>query len=244
MNTAADFHSRSDLKVTEKIRLKIRQDVQTTLIGVTTSSSDVADEELFFFAQVDGEDETEQQTLESKEQSRKKETEWVAHEEPFSMKPSIKEFTKIAGNTKAYSIHGIEANARIRIEQDVDLVLKNIKLKILGQPYDEVLLAADKRFKHYKAKEDRIILNDGLLFRMYNGETDNMNSYQILIPKQLVDKVLRSLHAEFGKHPGITKTISASRQKYYYPNMAKLIRQWVMSSEQCVREPQADDKLT
>ena len=45
VNTAADFLSRLELKVTEKIRLKIREDVQTTPIEVTTSSSDIADEE-------------------------------------------------------------------------------------------------------------------------------------------------------------------------------------------------------
>ena len=49
VNTAADFLSRLELKVTEKIRLKIREDIQTTPIEVTTSSSDVADEEHFFF---------------------------------------------------------------------------------------------------------------------------------------------------------------------------------------------------
>ena len=68
--------SQLDLKVTEKNRLKIREDVQTTPIEVTTSSSDVADEEHFFFARADGEDATEEQTLENKEQSRKKATEW------------------------------------------------------------------------------------------------------------------------------------------------------------------------
>ena len=107
-----------------RIRLKIREDVQTTTIEVTTSSSDVADEEQFFFIQTNGEAETEEQTLERKEQSRKKATEWVAHEEPSSMKPSIKEVTKIDGNVTSYSIHGIKANARIRVEQDVDLALK------------------------------------------------------------------------------------------------------------------------
>ena len=35
--------------VTKKIRLNIREDIQTTPIVVTTSSSDVADEEQFFF---------------------------------------------------------------------------------------------------------------------------------------------------------------------------------------------------
>ena len=224
------------MKVTEKIRLKIREDVKTTPIEVTTSSSDVAGEEHFFSAQADGEDETEEQTIERKEQSRKKETEWLAHEERSSMKPSIKDFTKIDGNGTSYSIHGIKANARKRLEQGVDLALKNLKLKILDQPYEGVLLTTDERFKHYKANEDRIILKEGLLFQTYYGKTGNIKYYQIFTPKQLVDEVLQNLHGEFGKHPGITKTIIGYRQKYYYPNMAKLIRQWVMSCELCIRE--------
>ena len=66
VNNAADFLSRLELKVTEKIRLKIWEDIQTTPIEVTTSSSDVADEEQFFFTQADNNDESEQQILERK----------------------------------------------------------------------------------------------------------------------------------------------------------------------------------
>ena len=69
-NTTADFFSRLELKVPEKIRLKIREDIQTTPIEVTTSSSDVADEEHFFFAQADKNDTSEERTLERKEHSR------------------------------------------------------------------------------------------------------------------------------------------------------------------------------
>ena len=152
------------------------------------------------------------------------------------MQPSIKEFTKIDGNTTSYSLHEIKANARIRVEQDANLVLKNLKLKILSQPHDDELLTTDRRFKHYKANEDGIILKDGLLLRKYYRETGSVKHYQFLIPKQLVNEVLRSLHGEFGKHPGITKTIKAYREKYYYPKMAQLNRDWVMSCEKCIRE--------
>ena len=145
VNTAADSFSRLELKVTERIRLKVREDVQTTPIEVTTSSSDVADEEQFFFTQTDDQDETEEQTLQRKQQSREKAAEWVVNQEPPSMKPSIKEFTKIDGNTTSYSLHGIKANARIRVEQDAHLVLNNIKLKIFGQPHDDVLLTRDRQ---------------------------------------------------------------------------------------------------
>ena len=244
VNTAADFLSRLELKDTERVRLKIREDVQTTPIEVSTSSSDVADVEQVFFVHTDNQDETEEQILQRQKQSREKAAEEVVNQEPSSMKPSIKEFTKIDGYTTSYSIRGINANARIRVEQDADLVLNNLKLKILGQPYDDVLLTTDSRFKHYNANEDRIILNDGLLLRKYYGDTGSVKYYQILIPKQLVNEVLRSLHGDFGKHPGITKTIIAYREKYYYPKMVQLIREWVMSSEKCIRELRINPQLT
>ena len=148
---------------------------------MSTSSSDVADAEQFFFMQTDSQDETEEQFLQRKEQSQKKAAEWVVNQDQSSMKPSIKEFTKIDGNTTSYSINGTKATAQIRVEQDADLVLKNLKLKILGQPHDDVLLATDRRYKHYKANEERIILKDGLLFRKYYGETGSVKYYQILI---------------------------------------------------------------
>ena len=129
---------------------------------------------------------------------QKRAAEWVINQEPSPMKPSIKQFTKIDGNTTSYSINGIKANARIRVEQDADLVLKNLKLKILGQPHDDVLLATDRRFEHYKANEDCIILKDGILFRKHYGETGSVKYYQIVIPGQLVNEVLRNLHGEFG----------------------------------------------
>ena len=153
------------------------------------------------------------------------------------MKPSIREFTKIDRNATSYSLHGIKANARIRVEQDADIVLKNLKLKILGQPYDDVLLTTDSRFKYYKANEDRII-------RKCYGGTGSVKYNQILIPKQLVNEVLRSCHGELGKHPGITKTIIAYREKSYYRKMDRLIREWVMSCEKCIRELRINPQLT
>ena len=245
VNTADDFLSRLELKVTEKIHLKIREDVQTTPIqDVQTTPQMSQMKNNSFFTQPDSEDETKEQMLQRKEQSQKNAAEWVTNQEVSSLKPSIREFTKIDGNTTSYSINGIKASARIRVEQDTDLVLKNLKLKILGQPHDDVLIATDRRYKHYIANEDRIILKDGLLFRKYYGETGSVKYYQILIPKQLVNEVLRNLHGEFGKHPGITKTIRAYREKYYYPNVAQIIREWVMSCEQCLREARINPQLT
>ena len=61
------------------------------------------------------------------------------------MKTSNKKFPKIDGNTTSYSMNGIEAYARKQLEQDVNLERKNLKLKTLGQLYDEVLMTTDRR---------------------------------------------------------------------------------------------------
>ena len=190
VNTAADFLSRLELKVTEKIRLKIREDIHTMPIEVTISSSDVAEEEQIFFTHADDAKESEEQTFEQKEQLRQNAKQWAANEELPALKTSVKEFTKIDDYTTSYSMNGNKANARIRVEQDVDLVPKNMKLKIIRQPYDEVLIMTDSRYKNYKANEDRLFLKDGLLFRKSFGETGSVKYYQILIPKLLVKEVL------------------------------------------------------
>ena len=111
VNTAAHFLSRLELKVTEKIRLKIREDIQTTPIEVTTSSSDVADEEQLFFTQADNNDEAEEQTLERKEQSKQNAKQSEMNEQTPVLKTSLKESTKIDGNTTSFSLKGIQAKA-------------------------------------------------------------------------------------------------------------------------------------
>ena len=165
VNTSADFLSRLELRATEKIRLKIREDIQTTPIEVTKSSSDVADEKQFFLTESDQNDESEGKTLEQKEPCSQKAKQWAANEEPTSLKTSVKEFPKTDGNTTSYSMKGFEANVRIRVEQDVNLLLKNTKLKFLGQTHGQVLIVTNSRYKNHKANKDRIILKDGSLFR-------------------------------------------------------------------------------
>ena len=57
--------------------------------------------------------ESEEETLERKEQSGQNAKQGAVNEESPILKTSVKEFTKIDGNTTSYSINGIEANARI-----------------------------------------------------------------------------------------------------------------------------------
>ena len=58
----------------------------------------------------------------------------------------------------------IKANARILVQQDVDLALKCLEQQILRQPSDEVLLTSSRQNKHYKANKVRMFLQNGQLF--------------------------------------------------------------------------------
>ena len=208
--TVADFFPDWNSELRKRYVSKSRRTYRRkTPIEVTTSSSDVADEGKFFLAKADNGNKSEGHTLQRKEQSRQNAKEWVADEEPSSSTTSVKEITKVDGNTTPHSMNGCKANAQIRVQQDVELTFKNLKVKILGQLYDEVLLTTDRRYKPFKAKEDRIILKDGLLFQNYYRETGSVKYYYFLIPEQLVDEVLRNLHGEFGRHRGITITANA-----------------------------------
>ena len=142
--TGSDFFSGLELKFVEELRLKIQEEIQTAPIEVTKSSSDIAGEEQRFFTRADSGNQTDEQTLERKEHSVVNANDCVANEKLASLRTSAKKLTKFDKNTTLFSMEGIRANARIQGQQDVDLVLKHLKLK-KSQPYDEVFLTTDRR---------------------------------------------------------------------------------------------------
>ena len=71
MNTAADFLSRLDISPKGKVLLQIREDIQTTPIQVNIQSSDIHEEDQFYFLPED-DSETEEDICERKQRARKK----------------------------------------------------------------------------------------------------------------------------------------------------------------------------
>ena len=80
VNTAADFLCRLELRVTEKVRLKVRIDKQATPIEVTTFSSDVEDEEHFFFTKKPMRMSQNRPLKEREQQAKQVAQEWVENE--------------------------------------------------------------------------------------------------------------------------------------------------------------------
>ena len=240
MNTAADFLSRAEVNPTEKLEMNFRNDVATKAIAVNIQSTGVAEEETLYI--LPDEFPTEQQLWEEKETLRKT-AKMETHNDLENEVSELQNFHKPTAGTIDYREGHFKDNAKIRLEQNNDPVLRNLRYKIEGESYDETAFTQDYRYKHYLQNIMRIEIRQDVLTRKYYNDTGMISHYQVLLPKQLLDEFLHALHGHNANHPGITKMIQEARQKYYYPCIAKYIRIWVTKCQMCIQNKRINNDL-
>ena len=118
-----------------------------------------------------------------------------------------------------------------------------MRAKIESEPYDETQFTQDHRYKHYSQNIMRIEIKQDVQTRRYYKDIGMITHYQILLPKQLLDEFFHALHGHNANHPGITKMIQEARQKYYYPCIAKYIRNWVTKCQMCIQNKRINNDL-
>ena len=159
-----------------------------------------------------------------KKQNIRNQAQTETHNEPENAVSELQQFHKPTSGLISCSSGYFKDNARIRLEQNNDIVLRNLRAKLEGNPFDENELASDYRYQHYLQNITRIEIKQEVLTRKYYTDTGTISHYQILLPIQLLDEFLQTLHGHNSNHPGITKMIQEARQRYYYPCMAKYIK--------------------
>ena len=254
MNTAADFLSRLDISHKQKVLLQIREDIQTTPVQVNIQSSDIHEEDQFYFLPED-DSETEEDIWEQKQRACKEIYSPQEHQtDPQANKTGTNSQTeslpKVCNNIQDLEqkqrrqLHNeINSPLTLRPHQDQDPVLRNLKLKILKEPYDTQLLNDDPRATKYLTQEDRIIIKDGLLYRQYFGDTGKVKYLQVLFPQQLVDEFIQHNHGKYGKQPGIAKTIQQCREKYYFPGLAAKIANHISLCRECAQTKRTPNSI-
>ena len=165
------------------------------------------------------------------------------HNDPENDVSELQQFHKPTSGLISCSSGHFKDNARIRLEQNNDIVLRNLRAKIEGEPFDENELASDFRYQHYLQNITRIEIKHEVLTRKYYTDTGMISHYQILLPIQLLEELLQALHGHNSNHPGITKMIQETRQKYYYPCMAKYIKKWVSNCQICIQTKRINNDL-
>ena len=216
-NSAADYLSRMEMDPTEKLVLKIREDVETRPIEVNVQSAGVSEEEQVFFTEEDNE--TEEQIWERKKQSKK----GIMVAETVIQIDAISE--NIVENITNFT-QKLRRTNQILFEQSKDLILLQLKATIQKEEYSEEILQQDIRYKYFLNNIDRKVLK----------ETGQIKFHQILLPNYLVKELLQALHGTAHRHLGISKMLQETRQNYYYPGIANHVKKWVDGCETCAKD--------
>ena len=140
MNTAADFLSRTEVNPTEKPEMTLRNDIHTKALEVNIQSSGIVEEEQIYILPDDDVDENQlwQEKHNVREQAQNE-----THNEPENDVNELQQFHKPTCGLISCSSGHFKDNARIRPEQNNDVVLRNLRAKLEGNPFDENELASD-----------------------------------------------------------------------------------------------------
>ena len=152
-------------------------------------------DQLFY---TDDDEETEEQIWKRKQDARSN---------PTSQLPDIL-LDKLSTHNSHYLqtpiLQKLAKTTTMAIEQQNDIILHLLRLKLQKEEYSETILQQDPRYRHYCSQVDRLSVQDDIITRDYYDETGSIQYRQALLPKHLVTELLQSLHGTTKHYPGIS----------------------------------------
>ena len=164
MNTAADFLSRTEADPTEKLEMTIRNDIHTKAIEVNIQSTGIVEEEQIYILPDDKMDENQ---LWEEKQNVRNQAQTETLNDPENTVSELQQVHKPTSGLIAVSSGYFRDNARIRLEQNNEIVLRILRAKTEGDSFDENELASDYRYHHYLQNITRIEIKQEVLTRKY-----------------------------------------------------------------------------
>ena len=140
MNTAADFLSRTEVYPIDNLEKSIRNDIQTKAIEVNIQSTCIVEEEQIYILP---DDEIEENQLWQEKLNVRNQAQNETHNEPENNVTEVQNFHKPTSGLNTCSEGHFKDYARIRLEQNNDIVLRNLRPKQEGNPFDGNNLASD-----------------------------------------------------------------------------------------------------
>ena len=134
------------------------------------------------------------------------------YNDPENSVTELRRFHKPTSGLNICSKGYFEDYARIRLEQNNDIVLRNLRAKIERKPFDESGVGSDYQYQPYLQNLTLVEIKQKVLKRRYYTNTGTTSHYQLLLPVQLLEEVLQALHRHNSNHPDITQMIQENRQ--------------------------------
>ena len=148
--------------------------------------------------------------------------------------PKQKELDKFVNYLKQRVIHDCKVPLSVKelkAEYHVDPYFKDI-VKYLEKDYCRYVGKAQTVFK--MQCEDYVLV-DGVLFKIRYGKEDKGEPSLVLcIPEKYIPTVLYQYHTPLlAGHPGVIKLYNTIKQRYYFPGMFNLVREFVECCLEC-----------
>ena len=148
--------------------------------------------------------------------------------------PKQKELDKFVNYLKQRVIHDCKVPLSVKelkAEYHIDPYFKDI-VKYLEKDYCRYVGRAQTVFK--MQCEDYVLVN-GVLFKIrYGKENKGEPSLVLCIPEKYVPTVLYQYHTPLlAGHPGVIKLYETIKQRYYFPGMFNLVREFVECCLEC-----------
>lgn len=124
--------------------------------------------------------------------------------------------------------------------QDIDPVISPVKKVVKERHSFHSVRGEDSGVTLLLREANKLLIANDLLYRVTERPVGT-EVRQLVLPKEYVPIVLRSLHDESG-HLGVEKTVELIRDRFYWPKMGAEVAQYVKSCGRCVARKTAPQR--
>ena len=135
--------------------------------------------------------------------------------------------------------------AKLQSKQEADPNLRQIllwKRNQTAQPAQREVQGTSKATKSLWAQWNRLVLENGVLYRQWQTEDGRGTRLQLVLPRSLVPDILSALQdAPSAGHLSVNKTVERVRERFYWYGLQHDVEDWCRQCEKCARRksPQA-----
>lgn len=79
---------------------------------------------------------------------------------------------------------------------------------------------------------EKLVVRNGILYRVSRDQLSRTKRYQFVVPESLVSVILRGIHDDCG-HQGQSRSVSLARQRFFWLNMDRNVRDYVRLCHRC-----------
>ena len=102
------------------------------------------------------------------------------------------------------------------------------------RPQWEAVAPCSPVTKMYWAQWKSLVIEDGILYRLWEYPTGNQSILQLVLPKSLHQEVFQLLHnLPTSGHFGINKTVKRIQQRFYWPQCSQDVKKWCANCDLC-----------